>query len=240
MNRATPLLPLVLACLALALRATGQEPSSRPAPRAGEGGAEANPEHAEKPVRSFLARWAASMKDVSSLRVEFTQTKKLRFLRRPRVSQGVTLLKGHTVLMRVVGRDGRPELELLVRDDAVRLHYPKQRRLELYPLQSPRKGPRSPFVLFGGDLERLADDYRASLRHEGAFDVLTLLPRSEDDPLRKTTIRLRDFTVVSMEQTTRRGDVLRLEVRRFERNAPVAEDDLRLSLADDTEVVDLR
>ena len=63
-------------------------------------------EGASPEARAFLKEWASAMAEVRSLRVRFTQTKTLRLLRKPRVSEGLTVLKGERLHMML--RVGRP------------------------------------------------------------------------------------------------------------------------------------
>ncbi len=213
---------LTLLLILLPLAAIGQE------------GVEVDPE-----VKTFLAAWAETMKDVRTLRVEFTQTKKLRIMRRPLVSKGTTLLKDKRVLMVVNGRDGKRETELLVADGKIRMYYPRLKRLEIYPLTQGGKGPRTPFILFGEDLESLPRDYTIALSKVDGLDELTLTPRDPKSPIKVTRMRFRDHVVVSMTQVNKRGDRMHLEVHIFEKNAPIDDAAMILAPAKGTKVVDM-
>jgi outer membrane lipoprotein-sorting protein len=207
-----------------------EAPSSQPAQ---EEDAAASPE-----VEAFLRAWAKAMDGVQTLRVEFTQTKRLKILRRPLVSQGVTLMRGRRVLMTVNGKDGRRETELLVDGKVARIHYPRQKRIEVYPLSAGGR-PQSPFLLFGSDLLALPKTHRLRLeptQAEGEH-VLVLVPRDPSSPVKTTTMRFKDHTVVAMEQLTRRGDRLSLTVQAFVKNPEIPADALELSAGSDAQVV---
>ncbi len=188
-------------------------------------------------VKEFLKAWAASMQNVKSLRVEFTQTKKLRIMRKPVVSSGTTLMKGKRVKMVVNGRDGKRETELLVEDGKVQIHYPRLKRLEIYPLTQPTKGSRSPFLLFGDDLESLPKTHKLTLEKKDGDDVLVLVPRDAKSTVKETRMRFKDHTVVSMTQLNKKGDKLVLQVHKFLKNVTVEDSALQLVTAKGTKVV---
>ncbi|MGE0707588.1 MAG: outer membrane lipoprotein carrier protein LolA [Planctomycetota bacterium] len=236
---APALTPVALAPVA---RAQEQAPSATPSPAPSP-----EPEPPAPEVKAFLAEWAQAMRDVRTLRVRFKQTKRLRILKRPLVREGETLLKDGRVLMTVRGPDGQPETELLVVPGEARLHYPRLKRLEVFPLGEGR-APPTPFPLFGQDLEQLPRLYRLQLLREEQpkeregqpagepLRTLVLVPRDEQAPLRETRMSFRGTTVVAVEQRNARGDAVRIEVSRFEKN-PALEGELRLEPAPGTEVV---
>ncbi len=196
-------------------------------------------EEAAPEVRAFLRHWAEGMQDIRALRVEFTQSKKLRILRRPLETQGCTLLKGKTVLMTVDGKDGQPETVVRVSPGEARIYYPRLKRLEVLPLGE-RAPPPTPFPLFGADLEALPQTYRLRLEEDEQGEVLVLTPRADDSPIRETRMRFDDQARVrEVRQTTRRGDTLTLKVSKFEVNPTLADADLALEVAEGTEVVRL-
>lgn len=199
-------------------------------------------ETASDETKRFLADWAARLKDVKSLRVEFTQTKELRILRRPLVSKGVVLLKGQKLLMTVDSQDGTRDTELAVdaaRGEA-RIHYPRQRRLEVFEIG---KGgsPDTPFPFFGGDVERLPETHRVRLEREKEGDqertVLVLAPRDPASKAGETRLGFVEGRVARVRQTTPAGEKLTLEITRFEVGAEIADASVELAVPEGTEVV---
>jgi hypothetical protein len=225
------LLPLVLLIALAPWTLCAQEATPSPATK------KAAPK-ADPAVRAFLKEWAASMKDVKTLRVRFKQTKKLRILKRPLVRSGETLLKGRHVLMTVLGKDGKPEIELLVIPGEARLHYPRLKRLEVFKLGEGRTPP-TPFPLFGTDLETLPQRYRLSLSQgkdkEKGQRTLVMIPRAKGAPIQETRMVFRGTTIVRIEQKNRRGDRVIIVVERFERN-PKIERSLELKPAPGTQI----
>jgi len=188
-------------------------------------------------ARAFLADWSAAMADVRSLRVRFKQTKTLRLLRKPRVSEGLTVLKGERLHMTVT-RGGQPEIELAVGGGEARLYYPKRKTVEVYALDG-GPPPESPFPLFSGDVAQLAETHALELtRTPGELDQLVMVPKDPESKTARVVMRFREFKVVEVEQTTRRGDTVKIEVSEFAVNAEVAEGELELELPDDVKVVE--
>lgn len=229
----------MLGVLALGALAGAQEPSPTPAP------AQAPTQPAEAPpspeVLAFLREWSEAMRDVRTLRVRFKQTKELRILRRPLVREGETLLRGRTVLMVTRDKRGAVETELLVTPSEARLHHPRLKRLEVFPI-SEGSAPPTPFPLFGSDLEELPTRYRLALEEhpaqgEQAHDerTLVLVPRDPKSPLAETRMRFRGTRILQVAQRSRRGDSVKIDVTRFERNVEI-ERKLELKIAPGTKV----
>lgn len=190
---------------------------------------------------AFLAEWSEAMRDVRTLRVSFKQTKRLRILRRPLVREGETLLVGRRVLMVTRDKRGKVETELLVTPDEARLHHPRLKRLEVFPI-TPGAAPPTPFPLFGSDLEDLPTRYRLSLEQHPAEgeqtedeQTLVLIPRDPKSPLAETRMRFRGTRIVQVAQRSRRGDSVKIDVTRFERNVEI-ERKLELKIAPGTKV----
>jgi len=190
-------------------------------------------------VEEFLAAWAARVSDVRSLRVEFTQTKRLRLLRKPLRGEGVTLLRGRRLKMVVRGDDGEVQIELAVDQAAgeARLYSPGVERVEVFSLAPGAAPPPSPFPLFGDDVERLPELYRIELRREEGDVVLDMTPRDEASELAQLVMRFRDLELVEVVQRSRRGDEVRMEIEAFVVDAEVDEADLELDVPPGTEVV---
>lgn len=230
--RGAGLAPLLLVALALlGGPASAQDPAPGPPP------GEVAP--VGSAVAAFLREWAEATRDVRTLRVSFTQTKTLRILKRPLVRRGETLLKDRRVLMVTLGADGRPETELLVTESEARLHHPRLKRLEVFPI-SPGAAPPTPFPLFGSDLEDLPSRYRLALEEgpQPGLRTLILVPRQPDSPVAETRMTFRGADVVAVAQRNRRGDRVEIQIERFERN-PVIERELVLDVPPGTSVTRL-
>lgn len=176
------------------------------------------------------------MQDVRSLRVSFTQTKKLRFLRRPLVSKGTTLLKGKRVLMVVTNKAGQRETEILVASGEARIHYPRLRRLEIYPLGK-QAAPPTPFPLFGTDLKQLPKTYKLELEKTKDRTVLVLVPRAKGAKVTETRMRFSGTTIKEVVQKGRRGAKVELVITKFEKNPKLDDASLKLETPKGTKVI---
>lgn len=187
-------------------------------------------------VRAFLDRWAESLTSIRSLRIEFSQVKRLKILRRPRKSQGQVLMKGRRLLMRLTDARGGTESLLLVADGKVRLYYPRQQRLEEYPLDG--KAPsQSPFPMFGEDVRRLPTHHTLTLTGPPEQRTLTMRPRATRSPILEAQLRFRGVRLAGMHQRSRRGETVEMTIRRFERNPKLDDALLRLSVPPGTRIV---
>ena len=65
-----------------------------------------------------------------------------------------------------------------------------------------------------------------------------MVPRDPESSTAKVVMRFREFKVVEVEQTTRRGDSVRIEVKEFAVNAAVDDAELELAVPEGTKVVD--
>jgi outer membrane lipoprotein-sorting protein len=188
-------------------------------------------------VREFLAGWAAKMQRVRTLEVRFTQTKRLRMLRRPLISKGYALLIGPRLLMVIEDGEGGIKTALQVEPGQARLYHPGLKRLEVFAL---REGapPPTPFPLFGGDVQALPKDYVIERsRDDDETDLLVFTPRSEDAVVSEFRMWFRNYTVVAVEQRGKRGDAVTMEIERFVINPTLDPEALELELAPGTTVV---
>lgn len=222
-----------------------QEPAAAPPARE-----EAPQEPPSPQVTRFLEEWAARTRGLRALRVEFTQTKKLRLLRRPLVSHGVTLLQGPRLRMDVRDAEGALELVLQVIPAAepaepgaqaasggeVRLYHPRLKRQEVYPLPAGAAPPESPFLVFGDDVRELPARYRVELQGEGERRALVLTPRGESQ-VAHMRLEFQAGQLIAVEQADRRGGTVRMEITRWEPNPELPPGSLDLELPAGTEVV---
>ena len=80
---------------------------------------------------SFLDAWAEKGKTVRSLSLRFRQEKKLRILRRPKISEGELLYADKQLWVRMRGSTGDVESELLLEKGQLKILYPRLKRLEI-------------------------------------------------------------------------------------------------------------
>jgi len=188
-------------------------------------------------VQAFLASWARKMRGARTLHVRFEQSKKLRVLRKARKSTGEAWLKGKRLHMVVRDLQGVVEVELLVDGNEAKILYPGLKRLEIYPLDKQRAAP-TPFPIFGGDVEALPKTYRIRLTRSKTADLLLLTPRDAKASLREMRIWFKPGTqqVSALEQVTRRGDRVRMDIRAFEINADLSQHELALRVPPGTKV----
>jgi outer membrane lipoprotein-sorting protein len=195
-------------------------------------------------TKKFLKDWADRTRDVKTLHVELTQTKELKILRRPLVSRGVVWLKGPRLLMTIDAADGTRDTELEVDSEkgVVRIHYPRQKRVEVFEIGK-GTAPETPFPFFGGDVERLPETRRVSLEHEKdeasgeERSVLVLVPR-EAGATSETRLTFSKGQVVRVKQSdSRTGEKLTIEISKFETGVEVPDERVRLVVPEGTTVV---
>ena len=196
-------------------------------------------------IRSLLESWGEQVADVRSLRVEFEQIKRLKVFRKPRRSRGITLLRGRKLLMQVRDKDGALESELAVAPQSVQLHFPRLKKLEIYPVDKSAQR-RPPFPLMIDDIEAIPRDNRLELIEKDGYQVLVLNPKrphgEKPDPsaVRQVRIRFEKGKMVGVAQTNGRGDRVTLNIHKFEVNPKLSAKDLELVVPAGTETVDHR
>jgi len=159
----------------------------------------------ETELRAYLAELARRSSAVTSLRVRFRQEKRLRLLRRPRVSSAELAFAAGKLCVTTRGRDGEIESRLLAADGELRIHYPALERVEVFPSRGdptrgdPSRGDPSrgggidqgrsaSLPLFTGDWKTLEKRYRVEMAVESA------LARADEDDAEAETepvVRLR-------------------------------------------------
>jgi hypothetical protein len=239
--------------VAAALIAGAAPAPAADAPGAAAAPAQAAPSPAEPPAGPpespeatdrFLERWAATMVDLKTLEVRFSQEKRMKILRRPLVSKGTILLSIPDHRLRSTVRDaaGKVETELLAEEGKVEIYYPALKRLEVYELGA-GSAPPVAFPGLGGDVAAMKRDYALTLRRApiaaggGEEASITLAPRDPASPIRDMTLVLRDLKVKELRQTDKNGTSVRLEIERFEQNPRIEPDALKLEVPPDAEVV---
>ena len=206
-------------------------PQSRPTNQT-QTAAEAKP---SPEVQRLLDRWAGQLRGLRTLRVEFTQTKHLRILRRPRVSRGTALLRGRRLLMTISDARGN-QTHLLVENGEVRIHYPRLKKLEIYPADRTRK-TEAPFPMVVDDVNNLPKKHEIALERDGEAEILVMTPRAADSKFREIRIRFEQGQMSRVEQTSRRGDRVVMAIEKFIVNPKISEAEVQLDVPKGTREV---
>ncbi len=223
-----------VACLGLAIVGPTTAQTSRPQTQP----TQAQPTQASPSaeVKNLLAEWSKSLGDVRTLRVRFEQVKHLRVLRKPRVSSGEVLLVGKQLLMRVQNKKGQVETELAVQEGNVRIHYPRLKKLEVYPRDDSTKR-KPPFPMMVEDVEELPRDYELRVEREGATKILVMKPRDTKSRFTEVRARFEDGRMQGLEQKSKRGDRVVLTIREFTKNVKLTPSDVKLVVPQGTKTV---
>lgn len=226
-----------LMCLALVIACSGNTPTIR--------SEDAGKEATAAEVDEFLGAWAAKMKETRSMAIRFRQEKKLKILRRPRVSQGDLVYSDGKLSVVVRGKDAEIESQLLLADGELRILYPQLKRLEIISLGgAPGKnaeapaasgGPSIPF--FAGDPRDAKKDYVVRLQRGEKWDLLILEPRDKTLPIQRLELKLVELELKEYRQIETSGDELRMEILSAEKNPTVSAERFKLEIpAGTTEV----
>jgi hypothetical protein len=193
---------------------------------------------------SFLAEWARRSQAMKALAIRFRQEKKLRILRRPRVSEGDLVYSEKKLSVKVLGPGGEVESEVLLKDGELKILYPRLKRLEVIRIGDPSgpagageaHGPPLPF--FAGDPRELKKDYQVTLAHDPeGKDILTLIPKDAKSPLKQLEMVFARFEVEEYRQVDASGDELKVKVLSAKVNPEVPSERFELKLPEGTKVV---
>jgi hypothetical protein len=203
---------------------------------------------------AFLAEWGKRMEGTRSLRIRFRQEKKLRILRRPRVSEGDLAYEDGKLSVVIRGRDGEVETKVLFRDGRLTIHYPRLRRAEVVDLGAgagtPGAGGNAPFLpIFAGDPSEVKKDHEVALvrrpgepradRGARMLDVLVLTPKDPKSPVKRIEMAFEGFEMRDYLQVDASGDEARMTITSAERNAAVLPERFAAELPEGTVVVPL-
>lgn len=238
MNRPSRLASLFLVVLPGVAVAEGEE--AAPVPRV------ASAEETE----ACLAELSRRAEGVKSLRVRFRQEKKLRLLRRPRVSTCELVFAGGKLAVTTTGRKGKVESRLLLSDGELKILYPSLSRMEVFPASDdPAKlggaaaGRRMSMPLFTGDWKGLKKLYTIVMRVTPTDEAgrplreLQLTPKDTEAPVRRVTLSLVDYRVREYVQEERNGDRVRMQVLEWRRNVDVPPKTFELRVPPKTKIV---
>lgn len=198
----------------------------------------AEPAAPEESLDTFLERWAGAMAGLETLEVQFRQEKTMRILRRPLVSTGTIRLRVKDQRLRCTTVDaaGNAETEIAVDKGSLRMLYPSLKRMEVYELGSGTPPPAA-FPGFGGDIAALKRDYEIARTNDGARDSLRLTPRDGRASVRALTLVLEKLEPRTLIQESKSGDVVKLSIEKFSRNAALSDAALELKVPAGTVVV---
>jgi hypothetical protein len=203
----------------------------------------------------FLAELGRRTKELKRLHVTFRQEKKLRILRRPRLSEGDLVYAGGKMSLRLRGRDGELESEMLLADGELKIHYPALARLEVMALgrggaAPPAGGMGIPF--FAEDWRELEKDHDVRLEWKpptaaGAAGtagaargaVLTLTPRDVKSPVRSLSMTFAGHDLREYRQVDASGDEVRIEVLSWKTNEEPPPGRFQLAVPPGTKTVPL-
>ena len=187
-----------------------------------------------------LARWAATLAGLPTLRVEFRQTKTLPVLKKPRVSDGVALVRAGVVRLSM-SRDGALELDLVADAERLRLYYPALKRVEVMPRGGAPAGSGGPLPLASGDVLALARDHVVTvLGRDGAALRIGLVPRETTRAsYRALELVLAEDRLVQLVQRGTRGEVAVLDILRWDVGTDLDPKTLELVVPPGTEVIDV-
>lgn len=216
-------------------------------------------------VDQFLEDWARTMKEIRSMTMRFRQEKRLRILRRPRVSEGDLAYADGQLSVVVTAKDGEVESRLLMAGGELRILYPQLKRLEVIPFgagppppaggagstpgtdpqATSRAPPRAPpagaggpsIPFFAGDPRDAKKDYVVALRKKDQDAYLILLPRDPKVPVRRIELKLSGFELREYRQVEANGDELQMKILAAERNPTVDPARFRLEIPPGTTTV---
>ena len=250
-RRGLALAGLFGACVLAGATRGGDEPAGRRA--------------SDDELKALIAELSKKGEEVHSLEVKFRQEKKLRILRRPRVSTGEVAFDGPPFKLSIVARDpeGKVESRLLIRDGELKIYYPALERMEVLPAGDEAAGASGGAqagqevfqLLFTNQWEKIGKDYQAALVEEPATAeappgaappaapgkrwLLTLTPRKSDSRVKKLEVLLAGTRIREYRQEEASGDSVRFEVLEWKPNGKIPEDRFRLEVPAGTNVTRL-
>jgi hypothetical protein len=202
------------------------------------------------PVDAFLAEWGKRIEGMKSLRIRFRQEKRLRILRKPRVSEGDLAYAGGKLSV-IIRRDGEIESEVRYRDGRLTIHYPRLQRAEVVDVGAGAGAPGggSFLPIFAGDPKEMKKNHEIRLvrragepRADGAarmLDVLVLTPRDPKSPVKRIEMAFENFEMKEYVQVDSSGDETRMAITSAEENVAVPDERFTGELPEGTVVVPL-
>jgi outer membrane lipoprotein-sorting protein len=184
---------------------------------------------------AFLATWGQRLQALQGLHMVFTQTKQLKVLRQPLVTQGELWLKGDLLRYTLKNTAGETELDLLIDTQTVRTYYPLLHTLEVIDLRTAGAPPVTlPFLRGGPDA--LSKAYEVELfRHVEQY-TLRLVPKDTNVPLQEMRLVLHDFQPQEVVQIEKSGTNVHMRIAEFTVNPEIPETQLALQIPPGTKV----
>lgn len=184
---------------------------------------------------TFLATWSQRLQALQGLHMVFTQTKQLKVLRQPLVTQGELWLKGDLLRYTLKNTVGEIELDLLMDSQTVRTYYPLLHTLEVLDLRTAGAPPVTlPFLRGGPDA--LSKAYEVELFRRAEQDILRLVPRDTNVPLQEMRLVLRDFQPQEVIQIEKNGTSVHMRIVEFTINPEIPASQLALQIPPGTRV----
>lgn len=202
-----------------------------------------------KEVDAYLQELARRTEGMKSLRVRFRQEKKLRLLRRPRVSTSELVFAGGKIAVTTKGRTGDVESRLLLEKGELKIFYPALARMEIFPSSGdPTKrgaaaGRPMSLPLFTGDWKTMKKLYTIVMRVTETDDSkppvvdLELTPKDVKAAVRKVTLSLVDHRIREYVQEERNGNRVRMEVLEWTKNVKVSPATFEMRVPANTKIV---
>ena len=184
---------------------------------------------------TFLATWSQRLQALQGLHMVFTQTKQLKVLRQPLMTQGELWLKGDLLRYTLKNTVGETELDLLMDSQTVRTYYPLLHTLEVLDLRTAGAPPVTlPFLRGGPDA--LSKAYEVELFRRAEQDILRLVPRDTNVPLQEMRLVLRDFQPQEVIQIEKNGTSVHMRIAEFTINPEIPASQLALQIPPGTRV----
>lgn len=197
--------------------------------------------------RRYLKELAERSKAIRSLHARFRQEKRLRLLRRPRVSEGEIWYARERFAMKV-RQGGEVESHLVVGDGVLRILYPRLGRLETMKLGAGSGGGTDLAIPFlSGDWDAVEKQYDVTARADAAAGagevdrvVLELTPRDSKSPVKRLRVVLVDGQLREYVQEDRKGNQVHMKILSWEENAEIPAERFRMDVPEGTKTVRLR
>jgi hypothetical protein len=205
-------------------------------------------------IDAFLEAWGKRSREIRSLKLEFRQEKKLRILRRPRVSEGDLVYADGKLSVVIRGKDGAVETAILMKDGELKIHYPRLKRVEVLALAAgggPPTGGAGGFAMpfFADDPRNLRRDFDVTLtgQSHGGKEApagkeertLELVPKDPKSPVKKVRMTFSGLDFKEYVQVDASGDESRMTITGSEMNPQVPPGRFELDLAEGTTFVRL-
>jgi hypothetical protein len=230
----------LLSLFALPGLAVADETKDAPAPRVAS----------EKEVDAYLEELTRRSEGMKSLRVRFRQEKKLRLLRRPRVSTSELVFARGRLAVTTKGRTGEVESRLLLEKGELKIFYPALARMEIFPASGdPTKrggaaaGRQMSLPLFTGDWKAMKKLYAIVMKVTETDDpkrpvvALELTPKDVKAAVRNVTLSLVDYGIREYVQEERNGNRVRMQVLEWTKNVKVSPATFELRVPANTKIV---